>query len=162
MGFFQLRYIWDYGEPSAVHTLPGDSAIISVALCPARSEAFARSKPQFLLVMATRLSVSLIGLNFEILGSSATFPGRPSLQVVTNLSEGYSTSTDGAVFHSIVATPAGRIFLLSGAPHVYELRYSAQEGWFRSKCRLIRHTVGLGEELSNRQKWGIVSLRLFL
>ena len=49
-----LRYIWDYWEPSAVHSLPGDSAIISVALCPARSEAFDEA-PEFLLVMATEL-----------------------------------------------------------------------------------------------------------
>ena len=52
--FFPLRYIWDYWEPSAVHSLPGDSAIISVALCPARSEAFDEA-PEFLLVMATEL-----------------------------------------------------------------------------------------------------------
>ena len=50
-----LRYIWDYWEANtAVHSLPGDSAIISVALCPARSEAFDEA-PEFLLVMATEL-----------------------------------------------------------------------------------------------------------
>ena len=137
--FRSPRYIWDYWEPSAVHSLPGDSAIISVALCPARSEAFGKeAPPEFVLVMATRLSVTLVGLTFRAWGSLAY----GNLQLNTL---GFSAPTDGAFFHSIRSTCGGRIFLLSGAPHIYELAYSSKEGWFRSKCRLVRHFVGLGQ-----------------
>ena len=137
-----LRYIWDYCEPSAVHSLPGDSAIISIDLCPTKSDAFGSAAPEFVLVMATRVSVTLVGLTFN---RSTLGPNRSEfarLQMSTQ--RGYSAPTDGAFFHSIRSTPGGRIFLLSGAPHVYELTYSAREGWFRSKCRLVRHFIGLG------------------
>ena len=135
-----LRYIWDYCEPSAVHSLPGDSAIISIALCPTKSDAFGSAAPEFVLVMATRVSVTLVGLTFN--RSTLSNRSEQSLQMTTQ--RGYRCPTDGAFFHSIRSTPGGRIFLLSGAPHVYELTYSAREGWFRSKCRLVRHFIGLG------------------
>ena len=78
-----------------------------------------------------------MGLSFGAWSSG----GNGSLQLKTL---GFSAPTDGAFFHSIRSTSGGRIFLLSGAPQIYELCYSSSEGWFRSKCRLVRHCVGLG------------------
>ena len=197
-----LRYIWDYWEPSAVHSLPGDSAIISVALCPARSEAFDEA-PEFLLVMATELHgwmvflMVFVGLCHQTIGIFSffgceffreetekilkifwdlfsisyisCFPKKPCqatrlsvtlvglsgawsgsrLQLKTL---GFSAPTDGAFFHSIRSTAGGRIFLLSGAPQIYELCYGS-EGWFRSKCRLLRHSVGLGGTGGSGDQW---------
>eukprot|EP00435_Cladocopium_sp_Y103_P044598 s2216_g12.t1 len=165
----QTLYIWDYWEPSAVHSLPGDSAIISVALCPARSEAF-NEAPEFLLVMATRLSVTLVGLTFGAWSNGGTCgPKGGRLQLKTL---GFSAPTDGAFFHSIRSTSGGRIFLLSGAPQIYELCYSSSEGWFRSKCRLVRHCVGLGSWRPGRLRimaispqgrgWHLVQGHLFI
>ncbi|CAJ1459804.1 unnamed protein product, partial [Effrenium voratum] len=119
-------YLWDYHEPSGVHTVPSDSAIISVALCPAKSSL---AQLSYLLVIATRLSVSLLGLRLSA-----------SLQVVPL--PGFRASAEGALFHCITCTPSGRVLLLSGAPHVYELLFGDQSGWLRSKCRLIRHSLG--------------------
>ena len=127
------RYLWDYGEPSVVHTVPGDSTIISVALCPA-SDALA-SQPDMLLVMATRLSVSLVGLAMK-----------PSFQVLPL--QGCSAASQGALFHSMKST-AGRIFLLSGAPYLWELR--CESSWLRpKKCRLVRHQLDrLGADIES-------------
>ena len=154
----------------SVHSVPGDSAIITVALCPAKSGIFETQQPRWVLVIATRLSVSLVGVNFartQIRASSAPdaipanvslsdwtssaragIPGVPvnSIQSQSSLHfvplQGFRALCEGALFHSIHSSPGGRIFLLSGAPHIYELVCS--HGWYRAKCRLVRHSVGPG------------------
>ncbi|CAE7516158.1 Nup155 [Symbiodinium necroappetens] len=167
-----VLYLWDYSDMSpSVHSVPGDSAIISVALCPAKSGIFETQQPRWVLVIATRLSVSLVGVNFarkEIRASRvpdatpanvslsdwtssarAGIPGVPvnSTQSQSSLHfvplQGFRALSEGALFHSIHSSPGGRIFLLSGAPHIYELLCS-QAGWYRAKCRLVRHCVGPG------------------
>ncbi|CAE7580561.1 NUP155 [Symbiodinium sp. KB8] len=168
----EVLYLWDYSDMSpSVHSVPGDSAIISVALCPAKSGIFETQQPRWVLVIATRLSVSLVGVNFarkEIRASRvpdatpanvslsdwtssarAGIPGVPvnSTQSQSSLHfvplQGFRALSEGALFHSIHSSPGGRIFLLSGAPHIYELLCS-QAGWYRAKCRLVRHCVGPG------------------
>eukprot|EP00439_Symbiodinium_sp_Y106_P001629 s4553_g1.t1 len=166
-----VLYLWDYSDMSpSVHSVPGDSAIITVALCPAKSGIFETQQPRWVLVIATRLSVSLVGVNFartQIRASSAPdaipanvslsdwtssaragIPGVPvnSIQSQSSLHfvplQGFRALCEGALFHSIHSSPGGRIFLLSGAPHIYELVCS--HGWYRAKCRLVRHSVGPG------------------
>lgn len=71
---------------------------------------------------------------------------------------GFRASAEGALFHCITCTPSGRVLLLSGAPHVYELLFGDQSGWLRSKCRLIRHSLGgralrLGSHKRTRFGW---------
>ena len=50
--------------------------------------------------------------------------------------EGYIVPTEGAIFHCIRCSLDGHIFLLCGAPQVYELAYESEAGWFHPKCRL--------------------------
>ena len=163
-----VRYLWDYSDFSpSVHSVPADSAIISVALCPARSELFEMQQPRWVLVIATRLSVSLVGMNF-VRGGVQTSPDAPkasvslsdwtssrtgapkSIQSQSSLQfvplQGFRAFCEGALFHSIHSSSGGRIFLLSGAPHIHELICS-QTAWYRSKCRLVRHSVGQGSSL---------------
>eukprot|EP00435_Cladocopium_sp_Y103_P040957 s224_g11.t1 len=61
----ELLHIWDYHkENPKVLVLPADSAIVSVALCPPRPGVFDH-QVQWLLVICTRLTVSLVGLHYE-------------------------------------------------------------------------------------------------
>eukprot|EP00930_Biecheleria_cincta_P054923 TRINITY_DN41302_c0_g1_i1.p1 TRINITY_DN41302_c0_g1~~TRINITY_DN41302_c0_g1_i1.p1 ORF type:complete len:1429 (-),score=243.59 TRINITY_DN41302_c0_g1_i1:70-4329(-) len=171
-------YLWDYCRPGGtLLTLPADSAICSVALSVPRAgvfEATLGARPRFVLVVATRLTVSLTGIiatgfqappplqtgspsrgtatgeislrdwDSEETGRATAAPQAhgSSLQLVPL--QGFSAPCDHAVFHRIRATPEGRIFLLSGAPHLHELRCLPRDGWFQCKCRLVRHFVGLG------------------
>ncbi|CAE8654881.1 unnamed protein product, partial [Polarella glacialis] len=60
-----VLYIWDYHrEDPQVLVVPADSAIVSVAVCPARQGVF-DSNVQWLLVLCTRLTVSLVGLQLD-------------------------------------------------------------------------------------------------
>ncbi|CAE8625434.1 unnamed protein product, partial [Polarella glacialis] len=76
-------YLWDYcQENPAVLSVPADSAIISVAACAPRAGVFegslssaaggggcgSRSRPQVVLVLATKLTVSLVGLGIASSG----------------------------------------------------------------------------------------------
>eukprot|EP00913_Durusdinium_trenchii_P031326 g29333.t1 len=61
----ELLHIWDYHkENPKVLVIPADSAIVSVHLCPPRPGIFDR-QVQWLLVICTRISVSLVGLHYE-------------------------------------------------------------------------------------------------
>ena len=139
----ELLYIWDYHrENPEVLTLPADSAIVSVALCPPRAGVFDRMV-RWLLVVCTRLTVSLVGLYERPRGDArSTLAGSGSSWQLLQL-EGYSARTEGALFHLIRHTGDGHILLASGAPQVFELAYSQMAGWLTSKCRLIRHVGGL-------------------
>ena len=170
---FVSRYLWDYSDLSpSVHSVPGDSAIISVALCPARSGLFGTQQPRWVVVIATRLSVSLVGMDLARIdgttsrqsctgsvslsdwtSSAARVPQGPTKSMESQSSlqfvplQGFRAPCKGALFHSIHSSPGGRIFLLSGAPHIHELVCS-ETAWYRLKCRLVRHYVGRGDSES--------------
>lgn len=182
-----VLFLWDYRQEDApVLSVPADSPIISVATCTPRPGIFEPSV-RFLLVLATRLTVSLVGLHFReaAAGGSATSSSASSSYAPASASalsgaaavaggagqlfdwtaprgkycgiqlvalDGYVTKTNGAIFHTIRHDAKGHIFLLCGAPQVFELAYSRTRGWFHRKCRLIRHFIGwwpwMGEFLS--------------
>eukprot|EP00930_Biecheleria_cincta_P097159 TRINITY_DN88882_c0_g1_i1.p1 TRINITY_DN88882_c0_g1~~TRINITY_DN88882_c0_g1_i1.p1 ORF type:complete len:1571 (-),score=289.58 TRINITY_DN88882_c0_g1_i1:80-4792(-) len=171
-----LLHIWNYHrEDPQVLLVPADSAIVSVGFCVPRPAVFDRHV-QLLLVVCTRLTVSLVGLHYAPpergLCTRSTSDGQATqphplgsqeaacgvlcqmhgpfgasrtgtdgcLQLVPL--EGYSTRTDGALFHTVRHTSDGHILLASGAPQIYEVAYSRNAGWFTSKCRLVRHVGG--------------------
>eukprot|EP00434_Breviolum_minutum_P005511 symbB.v1.2.004858.t1/scaffold280.1/size241228/8 len=172
----EILHIWDYHkENPKVLTFPADSVIVSVHLCPPRPGIFDH-QVQWLLVICTRLTVSLVGLHYEPSTGLACRPpaqwpgedvsvtragvatsifnqprGDVSSAPADGLSllqlEGYSARCEGALFHLIRHTSDGHILLTSGAPQVFELAYSQSSGWFTSKCRLIRHAGGLQSRL---------------
>eukprot|EP00405_Crypthecodinium_cohnii_P043378 CAMPEP_0206578370 /NCGR_PEP_ID=MMETSP0325_2-20121206/31922_1 /ASSEMBLY_ACC=CAM_ASM_000347 /TAXON_ID=2866 /ORGANISM="Crypthecodinium cohnii, Strain Seligo" /LENGTH=481 /DNA_ID=CAMNT_0054083995 /DNA_START=176 /DNA_END=1618 /DNA_ORIENTATION=+ len=58
-----LLHLWDYHlKDPQVLVIPADSAIVSVAICPPRPGIFDPSAVHYLLVVCTRLSVTMIGL----------------------------------------------------------------------------------------------------
>lgn len=162
-------YLWDYRQSSpTVRTIPADAAIIAVAICPARASDLAPVLsaegpvvPNLLLVVTTRLSVTLLGLSLGHLRESGASAGRPfqdlgpptkswsstarpppsGAQLLVLPLPGYRVAADGALFHCIRHSPEGRIFLLGSSPHLWELLYASQPGWFHSKCRLLRHSL---------------------
>lgn len=102
---------------------------------------------QHVLVLATPMQVVLVGLSAKPPAS-----GRGPLEIslyLTNL----SAATDGVVFTQIVSHgPTGRIFLAGASGtssttaqqggDLYELEYRSDEGWFKSRCRLVNLTRG--------------------
>lgn len=69
----ELLHIWDYHrENSEVMVLPADSAIVSVAICPPRPGIFDENV-HWLLVICTRLTVSIVGLHFDSLQANITW-----------------------------------------------------------------------------------------
>lgn len=153
-----LLYLWDYGvEDPIVFSVPADSAIITVAACSPRAHTFA---PEVfcLLVVATRLSVSLVGLRHggaggagQTIGSElalATPEGRAALAAPGHLQlvalDGCSAPADGSLFRRILSAGDGRIFLFGDAPQVFELLTAPHVGWLRPRCRLVRHSVAGG------------------
>mmetsp|Transcript_67504 Transcript_67504/g.162009 ORF Transcript_67504/g.162009 Transcript_67504/m.162009 type:complete len:1395 (+) Transcript_67504:62-4246(+) len=135
-----MIYLWDAScEDAEVVAVPADSAVITASVGPPRPGVFQQGhSPDFhLLVIASRLSVTIVGL--AVLGSGSQ-SARYRLHTIAL--DGYTAPTHGAIFHRICHCQDGRIFLLCGAPQVYELAYSTEAGWFHAKCRLVRHNLG--------------------
>mmetsp|Transcript_35069 Transcript_35069/g.64910 ORF Transcript_35069/g.64910 Transcript_35069/m.64910 type:complete len:1460 (+) Transcript_35069:1-4380(+) len=151
-------FMWDYSSQDAAVLMEfqADSVIISAATCPPRPGVFDVPCIQFLLVLATRLTVSLIAIVPEhvegvppgMMGGAqhakaSRHPGghqRSKIKLAPL--GGYNVPVEGALFHCIRHNQDGNIFLLCGAPQVYELAYSRTSGLFHPKCRLVRHSLG--------------------
>ncbi|KAH7293720.1 hypothetical protein KP509_28G038900 [Ceratopteris richardii] len=59
----------------------------------------------------------------------------------------YTIPSDGVTMTCIQSTDRGRIFLAGRDGHIYELLYSSGASW-KSRCRKVCHTSGLGSLLS--------------
>eukprot|EP00927_Polykrikos_kofoidii_P021241 TRINITY_DN20172_c0_g1_i1.p1 TRINITY_DN20172_c0_g1~~TRINITY_DN20172_c0_g1_i1.p1 ORF type:complete len:1524 (+),score=285.00 TRINITY_DN20172_c0_g1_i1:48-4574(+) len=143
-----VLHLWDYGlENPVVLTVPADAAIVAVEACQPRPGVF-DDGIRCLLVVATHLTVSLVGLYDAADARSVGLQGGDRLQPIAL--EGYSASTEGAFFHCIrhasSATEDGgdQIFLVCGTSYLYELVYTATPGWLRPRCRLVRHAADAG------------------
>eukprot|EP00929_Paragymnodinium_shiwhaense_P080318 TRINITY_DN41875_c0_g1_i1.p1 TRINITY_DN41875_c0_g1~~TRINITY_DN41875_c0_g1_i1.p1 ORF type:complete len:1641 (+),score=362.38 TRINITY_DN41875_c0_g1_i1:83-5005(+) len=155
-----LLHIWDYRQDSPqVMVVAADSAIVSVDFCAPRAGVF-DTDLHLLIVLCTRVSVSLVGLSLmRAAGADPLRPPpqagpmyQPGLHMLPGASttgslrllplDGYSAQANGALFHCVTHTPDGHILLSCGAPYVYELAYSKSAGVFSSRCRLVRHMPG--------------------
>ncbi|CAK0867994.1 unnamed protein product [Prorocentrum cordatum] len=92
-------YLWDYREREPrVQSVPADATVMCVAACAPRRGIFDTSV-QLLLVVATRLTVSLAGLAGPGAG------GRPAVGALVPL-DGYSAPADGALGRRFPSHPA--------------------------------------------------------
>lgn len=85
-----LLHIWDYHrEDPQVMVIPADSAIVSVTICRPKPGVFDASQVHLIIVLCTRLTVTLIGLR---IASGDDLQPKPLMDVSTGLSGGLAGS----------------------------------------------------------------------
>eukprot|EP00928_Gymnodinium_smaydae_P038240 TRINITY_DN26417_c0_g1_i2.p1 TRINITY_DN26417_c0_g1~~TRINITY_DN26417_c0_g1_i2.p1 ORF type:complete len:1372 (+),score=250.71 TRINITY_DN26417_c0_g1_i2:35-4117(+) len=138
-----ILYVWDYGvDDPPVLSASADAIILAVSACEPREGIFPADL-RGVLVVASQLSVSFLGLKAASTGSvaaassGAASPGFEHLFFL----EGYSVPVDGFHFHRIRQTGSGRIFLVSGSPRLFELCYAPCATWTRPKCWLAQYSA---------------------
>ena len=92
----------------------------------------------YLLVLATPVEVSLVGLYLKPDGTIAS----PLIDLPL-----YRCSTDGVCMTHIAATRGGRIFCAGSDGGLYEVAYAAEDGWGQRRCRKICHHAALSRWL---------------
>ena len=125
-------YLWNYAEGSAAfeyHALPEDEVVLAVGLVPAAAGVFVPSIAH-VLVLATGAS-ALAGARVVLLGVEMLAGGGIRLY-----DTGMHASTNGVALRDVRGTAGGRIFAAGSDQSVYEVVYSATEGWFTPRCYL--------------------------
>lgn len=146
-------FLWDYVDGNDFASFEQlDQIISAITLAKPRPGLFV-ADIQHILVIATPLIVTIVGLSLK--PSAPSKPAELSLYLT-----GLSIPTDGILFTSIHAHEAtGRIFLLGSSDSqtgaiqgndLYEFEYRSEEGWFKKRCTLLNHSRGGGSNtLSN-------------
>eukprot|EP00931_Biecheleriopsis_adriatica_P051801 TRINITY_DN30080_c0_g2_i1.p1 TRINITY_DN30080_c0_g2~~TRINITY_DN30080_c0_g2_i1.p1 ORF type:complete len:1562 (+),score=376.64 TRINITY_DN30080_c0_g2_i1:25-4710(+) len=132
----EMLYIWDYRcENPKVLVVPADSAIVSVAVCPPRPGVFDKSV-HLLLVICTRLTVSLVGLHYDPPSESICRPGDVSSTPVGRATALRAVGTGASVPRS---GPGGEAFDSDGHLRLMQLAgYSARTDG--ALFHIVRHT----------------------
>ncbi|KAJ3021614.1 hypothetical protein HKX48_008183 [Thoreauomyces humboldtii] len=128
-------YLWNFQHPGKTPTTCFDDQeqiITSVGLVRPLPGVFLE-QIDYILVVATRLELIILGIAFEIKGD-------PSTQL-TFYQTHLSVPSDNEHFVQIDGTEEGRIFLRTLSGKLMELRYSASEGWLSHKIQLVNHST---------------------
>ncbi|KAI8458959.1 Non-repetitive/WGA-negative nucleoporin C-terminal-domain-containing protein [Phakopsora pachyrhizi] len=139
-------FLWDYAGGSDFASFEQLEEIISaISIARPRPGLFV-SDIQHLLVIATPLAVTLVGLAFS--NSNSRKSGAELSLYLTGL----SVPTDGIVFTTIHChNSTGRIFLIGSTDtsagqltgnELFEFEYRSEESWFKKRCALINHSRG--------------------
>lgn len=135
-------YLWNYAEGCVAayrsaafeyHELPADEVVLSVGLIPAVPGVFVPSI-KHVLALATGPS-ALAGRRVVLLGVEMT---GSSLRLYET---GMSAATNGIALRDITGSASGRIFAVGSDQSIYEVIYSASEGWFTPRCYLYNVTL---------------------
>ncbi|EDQ93055.1 uncharacterized protein MONBRDRAFT_22425 [Monosiga brevicollis MX1] len=132
-------YIWDFDDGSDLCVYRElQEVIVGVALVRPKPGVF-DAKIQYLLALATPLTVYLVGVEF----TGRPHPTMHGCQMNMDPDALHRASTDNVAMTALVGGPNGRIFMGGNDGCVYELLYERGDGWlFRRKCRKINHSQG--------------------
>ncbi|KAJ3158662.1 hypothetical protein HDU86_002627 [Geranomyces michiganensis] len=128
-------YLWNFDDNSRTSTTcfaDQEQVISTVGLVKPVPGVFLE-QIDYILVMATRLEVIILGIAFEQKGNPAT--------QLTIFKTNLSIPSDNEHFLQIEGTDEGRIFLRTLSGKLMELVYQANEGWFTRKIRFINHSA---------------------
>ncbi|KAI8913954.1 Non-repetitive/WGA-negative nucleoporin C-terminal-domain-containing protein [Powellomyces hirtus] len=128
-------YLWNFNDPGSSATTcyaDQEQVISTVALVKPLPGVFLE-QIDYILVLATRLEVIILGIAFEQKGNPAT--------QLTIFKTDLSIPSDNEHFLQIEGTDDGRIFMRTLSGKLMELQYQANEGWFTRKVRLINHSA---------------------
>ncbi|KAJ3145532.1 hypothetical protein HDU89_007029 [Geranomyces variabilis] len=128
-------YLWNYDDPSGTSTTcfaDQEQVVSTVGLVKPVPGVFLE-QIDYILVMATRLEVIILGIAFEQKGNPAS--------QLTIFKTDLSIPSDNEHFLQIGGTDEGRIFLRTLSGKLMELVYQANEGWFTRKIRFINHSA---------------------
>ncbi|KDQ20540.1 hypothetical protein BOTBODRAFT_26554 [Botryobasidium botryosum FD-172 SS1] len=133
-------FLWDYVDGTHCDRYEEQPNFISfVGLVKPKPGVFVDSI-QYLLILCTPVSVSLIGLGTTTIPATNKAPPRKELNMFAT---DISLPTDNIQMTSVVGTSSGRIFMCGSQDgNLYELNYQAKEGWFSRRCSLINHSAG--------------------
>lgn len=124
-------FVWRYETGEDLAYFDGLSeTILSVALVRPRPGVF-RSHIHSLLCLATPVEVVLLGVSLQgKAGEELTLVPEPL----------FTVSSDGTAMVCIAGSATGRIFLGGRDGCLYEVSYSAGDGWFGRRCRKLNHS----------------------
>ncbi|KAJ3276818.1 hypothetical protein HDV01_002872 [Terramyces sp. JEL0728] len=130
-------YLWNYEvqEPICTHEDP-DQVIIHVSLVKPLPGIFLE-QIEYLLVIATPLEITLLGIAFE----EKKKAGRPRGKVKIFRTD-LSCHADSVNMCSIIGTDQGRIFMRGNDGQLFELVYQGEDGWLSRKISMINHSGG--------------------
>ncbi|KAJ3262349.1 hypothetical protein HK103_002790 [Boothiomyces macroporosus] len=125
-------YLWNYEvqEPICTHEDP-DQVIIHVSLVKPLPGIFLE-QIEYLLVIATPLEITLLGIAFE----EKKKAGRPRGKVKIFRTD-LACHADSVNMSSIIGTDQGRIFMRGNDGQLFELVYQGDDGWLTRKIRKL-------------------------
>ncbi|KAI8826080.1 Non-repetitive/WGA-negative nucleoporin C-terminal-domain-containing protein [Fimicolochytrium jonesii] len=128
-------YLWNFNDnsPNATSCYDDQEQLIcSVGLVRPTPGVFLE-QIDYLLVVATRLEIIILGVAFAVKGNPST--------ELTIFRTDLSIPTDSEHILQIEGSKEGRIFLRTLSGKLLELQYQATEGWFTRRIRLINHSA---------------------
>ncbi|KAG5647653.1 hypothetical protein DXG03_009006 [Asterophora parasitica] len=132
-------FFWDYVDGHEISSfMEQDEVINEVALVKPKKGLFI-DEITSLFVIATPLSIFLLGVSF----SAPSSPGRGRrFRDLKLYATDLKVNTDVEMV-SVFGTPEGRIFMFGAQDGcMYELHYQENESWFGKRIQIINHSVG--------------------
>ncbi|XP_077397334.1 nuclear pore complex protein Nup155-like isoform X2 [Festucalex cinctus] len=131
-------FMWNYEDGGDVAYFDGLIEIIVAVGLVKPKPGILQPSIHYLLVLATCVDVSILGVIF------------PKGQAGLNMSGGiqllpeplYFISTDDDYILSVTSTDLGRIFMGGKNGFLYEITYKAKASWLSNSCRKINHSGG--------------------